>query len=613
MNRRERRGAAQESRNSQKNPDAAPATLYTQGFTHLRAGRLIDAQICCQNALAIDPVHADSLFLVGLLAYEAGHNDHAVNWFARAIGQEVKIEYLMALGSALQRLQRFDEAAKAFDKVVQLKPDSPQAWKSLAGALMEQGRTDVALLACRHVLELDSRDFDAAYQCAALLVDLGRMEEALTYFNLCDELNADHASVLEKRGNLLRELKKFDDALVDHQRCYALNPANPHTCNNIGASLQSLHRDDEALAWFELALTLQANFAIALLNKALSLTRMGRFDEAIAVLSHATTIDPDSAQIRWNLSLLQLMTGDFEAGWAGREARWRGEMRPASYPKFSQPMWLGDTDLEGKTVLVQEDEGLGDTIQFARYIPMLAARGARVVLVVRNTIYPLLSGMPGVWRCIPRVSTDPLPDFDLHCPICDLPRAFGTRLDTIPSTVPYLPAPSENLVHAWRDRLKRMGGREKLRIGLVWSGNPLHDNDHNRSIPLQSLLRIVDADASFISLQKDLRAGDEALLGQTDIVDPTSHLTDFAETAALVSCLDLVVTVDTSVAHLAGALGRPAWVLIPYVPDYRWLLDRENSPWYPTMRLFRQSELRNWDQVLDRVRNELANFCSRAV
>src|SRR5277367_4477650 len=275
MNRRERRGAAQESRNSQKNPDAAPATLYTQGFTHLRAGRLIDAQICCQNALAIDPVHADSLFLVGLLAYEAGHNDHAVNWFARAIGQEVKIEYLMALGSALQRLQRFDEAAKAFDKVVQLKPDSPQAWKSLAGALMEQGRTDVALLACRHVLELDSRDFDAAYQCAALLVDLGRMEEALTYFNLCDELNADHASVLEKRGNLLRELKKFDDALVDHQRCYALNPANPHTCNNIGASLQSLHRDDEALAWFELALTLQANFAIALLNKALSLTRMG--------------------------------------------------------------------------------------------------------------------------------------------------------------------------------------------------------------------------------------------------------------------------------------------------------------------------------------------------
>jgi tetratricopeptide (TPR) repeat protein len=608
MNRQERRAAARESRtNANKSGASTPAALYALGLAHLRAGRSMDAQVCGQDALTIDPDHADGLFLMGLLAFEAGNDDHAVNWLARAIGQAPKVEYLVALGTTLQRLKRFDEASAAFDEVVKLKPDSPQAWKSLAGALSEAARTDPALLAYRRVLELNPGDGEAAYQCGSLLFRLGRLEEALACFNLSHELNPDHASILEKRGHVLHNLKRFEEALADHRRVHALEPARANACNNIGAALQALHRDQEALGWFDLAVEREPDLVVAHVSKALSLIQLARFDEAIATLNHAKTIDPDNADVEWNLSLLQLMTGNFEAGWAGREARWRGRMRSASYPSFSEAMWLGDQDIDGKTVLVQEDEGLGDTIQFARYIPMLAARGARVILVVRDQLVPLLSGLPGVLQCIPRTPAGPLPHFDLHCPICSLPRAFGTRLDTVPSDVPYLPAPAARLVQTWNDRLEdRIGRRRKLRIGLVWSGNPQHDNDHNRSIPLHTLLRITEANARFVSLQKGLRASDETLLAQTGIVDLTSHLTDFAETAALVSCLDLVISVDTSVAHLAGALGRPTWVLLPYVPDYRWLLDREDSPWYPSLRLFRQSERRNWDQVLDRVRQELA-------
>jgi hypothetical protein len=266
-------------------------------------------------------------------------------------------------------------------------------------------------------------------------------------------------------------------------------------------------------------------------------------------------------------------------------------------------MWLGDQDIEGKTILIAADEGLGDTIQFVRYVPMLAERGARVLLVVQDSLHRLLSGLSGVVQCTPTSAVSTLPAFDLHCPISSLPMAFKTRIETIPSAASYLPSPPADRVQAWKDRV---GPRTKFRVGLVWSGSPNHLNDHNRSVPLQILARLFDIDATFISLQKDPRPGDAAMLQERDdIIDLTADLSDFTETAALVSCLDLIITVDTSVAHLAGALGRPTWILLPYTPDYRWLLARTDSPWYPSVRLFRQSETREYGSVLDRVRDEL--------
>jgi Glycosyltransferase family 9 (heptosyltransferase) len=322
------------------------------------------------------------------------------------------------------------------------------------------------------------------------------------------------------------------------------------------------------------------------------------------VYDHVKTIDPDTAEADWNLALIHLLRGDFAAGLRGREARWKMPSLPgtAGYPKFPQPMWLGEENIEGKTILICADEGLGDTIQFVRYAPMLTALGARVILLPQEPLYPLLSGLPGVSQCLPNLDGG-LPAFDVHCPIMSLPLAFRTTLETIPAPTSYLPTPAEDRRQVWQDRL---GRHDRLRVGLVWSGNPKHKNDHNRSIPLRTFSSILDADATFVSLQKDSRSVDKAiLLERTDIVDLTAHLTDFMETAALISCLDLVITVDTSVAHLAGALGCPTWILLPYTPDWRWLLDRDHSPWYPTVRLFRQTETRDYASVLDRVRTEL--------
>jgi hypothetical protein len=315
-------------------------------------------------------------------------------------------------------------------------------------------------------------------------------------------------------------------------------------------------------------------------------------------------IDPTNPSLVWNLALFQLWLGDFEAGWRGREARWNVPGIANGYPHLDTPMWVGEEPVEDKTVAVCQDEGVGDVIQFARYVPMLAARGARVILVVNQELCPLLSGLSGVSHCLPKKQGMVVPPFDLHIAIDSLPLAFGTRLDTIPPGMNYLPPPEPHRVQAWEERL---GAHDRLRVGLVWSGNPKHMNDRNRSMPLRQLAGLLDVDAMFVSLQKNPKPEDAETLGECRaIVDHSALLTDFAETAALVSCLDLVISVDTSVAHLAGALGRPTWILLPYVADWRWLLGRDDSPWYPTVRLFRQTETREYDSVIARMRNELS-------
>ncbi|MGO9358562.1 MAG: tetratricopeptide repeat protein [Xanthobacteraceae bacterium] len=572
MNRRGRRAAAEGPRTGLNSQTAStPAALYDAGLQHMGAGRHLDAQICCQQALATDPGHPDSLHLMGLLSLHAGQYEHAMEWLARAIRQNPKTDYLASLGVTLKLGGRLEEALKVFDKTVQLKPDDAELWKHLGGVLVDLNRRADALLSYQQALKLDPRCWEAAYQIGVLLHRSERFEEALLHFNLCDELRPDHAPTLHLRALSLHGLKRYEESLADNRRAHALDPADPVACNNIGDLLSRLGRPEEGLQWFDKALALRPNDLEVLSNK------------------------------RFTLAHLQLSNGNFESGWAAREARWNAPGYSTEYPKFSQPKWLGGESIEGKTILIHVDEGFGDTIQFARYVPMVAARGARIMLVVQDALHPLLSGLPGVSDCIP-FSAGSLPAFDMHCPVTSLPLAFGTRLETIPAAT-YLPPLAIDRVQSWEDRL---GPRKRLRVGLVWSGNPKQANDRNRSMPLRMLTRLLDVEATFVSLQKDPRPDDKALLrDRTDIVDLTAHLTDFVETAALVSCLDLVITVCTSVAHLAGTLGCRTWILLPHVADWRWLLDRDDSPWYPTVRLFRQSETCDYASVVDRVRAEL--------
>jgi tetratricopeptide (TPR) repeat protein len=613
MNRRDRRAASRDSEKTPKGSGALPSTpaeLFELGSRLMQAGRPLDAQLCCEQALALDPNNAQTMHLMGLLSLQAKHYDQAIAWVARASQRDRKTDYLGGLGIALQQQGLHQEALKALDKAVQLRPDDVELWINHGNALAKLERHADALVSYQRVLERDPAHADAAFGCGYVLLQLGRSEEALACLNRCDELRPNQLAVIEQRGVALLNLGRLEQALSDNLRAHAQNPINPITCNNIGSSLQRLGRDEEALAWFDKAIALQPNLVSTLVNKAFTLTQLQQLDAAFATFHHARTIEPDNPDLEFNLSQLNLLTGDFAAGWAGREARWRSKARSGDYPQFSQPMWRGNGDLKGKTILVLEDEGFGDMIQFARYIPMLAARGARVVLRAGDPLHRLLSDMPDVAECSPK--SDPhLPAFDLHCPACSLPLAFGTRLETVPAATAYLPEPPASRVQAWQEWLQdRLGPRRRLRVGLVWSGRPSHPNDRNRSIPFHALSRILDVDAAFVSLQKDAKPADRAMLEATGIVDLTSHLADFAETAALVSCLDLVISVDTSVVHLAGALGRPTWVLLPYTPDYRWLLNRDDSPWYPTVRLFRQTAARDWAVVLDRLRGELVERVS---
>ena len=583
---------------------ATPTALYEAGLRHLREGRFGDAQSCCEQVLSQDPGHAAALHLMGLLSLQAERTDQAIEWISNAIRLDPKPEYLVSLASVLRSQRRHDEALKTLDMAVQLRPADSALWMHLGEVLLEAKRPADALVSFQHASKLKPDNFDAAYKAGALLLDCRRYQEALDGFKLCDRIRPNHAPTLRALALSFRGLNRLEEALTHNLRAHALDPQHAATLSNIGDIVaQSPGGEEEAIPWFDKALKVDPNLVAALNNKAHLLYKLQRFEEFIAISDRAKAIEPDNAVNATAVGQFDLLTGNLEAGWIGYDARLR---HPSSaYPKLPQPMWLGNEPLEGKTILVGTDEGMGDTIQFVRYVPMLAARGARVILVVQHPLHRLMSGLSGVSQCLSTSQSVTLSQFDLHCAMCSLPRAFGTRLDTIPAKIPYLPSPTNDGVRAWEERL---GSRTRPRVGLVWSGNPKHVNDHNRSVPLQMLARVVDgSQATFVSLQKDPRRDDRAILEELSgrIIDRTAHLTDFSDTAALIKCLDLVITVDTSVAHLAGALGCPTWILLPYTPDWRWLLDRDDSPWYPTVRLFRQDRNRDWGPVIERVRIEL--------
>jgi tetratricopeptide (TPR) repeat protein len=601
MNRRQRRSAAQKGiLGATVQVDGSIAAVRDTVLSELRAGRVLEAQSSIRRALEAKPDDPELLHLMASVCLDAGAFDHAVEWASRAIRKDPQPSYLATLGVALERAGRLEDASKVLDKAVQLKPDDAALWTRLGLVLRELKQLSEAVLCFQHALKLDPDHWEAASEGAVLLQQLGRLEEALACLDLCDRLRPHQAFASSLRWGVLRGLGRYEAYLAEMRRAHTLDPDNADVCSNIGDALVLLGRFDEALEWFDRAFKLRPSFVLALENKAKALRRMHRFDEVLATYRQIATIDPTNAMAEFSFGSDSLLVGNFEAGWKGREARWRVPGLRIFFPQGPEPVWLGKEDIEGKTILIYSDEGLGDAIQFTRYVPMLAARGARVVLVVQDALCSLLSTLPGLSDCLPK-STPILPPVDFRCPIMSLPLAFGTTLDTIPPPV-RLSVPADR-IRAWEERL---GAHDRMRVGLVWSGSLTHVNDGERSIALRSLTSLLDVDATFISLQKDPRPDDAALLlERTEIADWTSQLSDFTETAALVSCLDLVITVDTSMAHLAGAMGCPTWVLLRYTPDWRWLLDRDDNPWYPTVRLFRQMASLEYGSVVERVRAEL--------
>jgi tetratricopeptide (TPR) repeat protein len=542
----------------------------SRAISAYNAGKLVAAERLCRQIVNVQPDLFDALHLLAIVQSRLGNKDSALASFNRAL--MVRPDDAAALfnhGRALQALKRFDEALARYDRALKVRPD-------YAAALFNRG---------------------------VVLHQLQRFAEALANSDRALMLLPDHADTLLNRGLAQHELKRFDEAQASYDRALKARPDFAEALSNRGLTLHALKRFEDALASYDRALDVRPDHAEALYNRGVTLHELKRFDEALANYDRALTLRPDYAEAHWNEALLRLLTGDFGLGWVKYEWRWKNESLALTERNFSQPLWLGGDAIDGKAVLLHGEQGLGDAIQFCRYVPLVAGRGARVILQVEGPLQELMTSLAGATRVVAR--GDALPHFDLQCPLLSLPLAFGTRHESIPSTTPYLRAPAQR-VKNWQARL---GAETRPRIGLVWSGRPEHQNDQNRSIGLRSLMPLLDVEATFVSLQKDVRAGDASVLkDQSGLLDFGDALKDFSDTAALVSNLDLVISVDTSVAHLAGALAKPVWVLLPFIPDWRWLLDRADSPWYPTARLFRQDQTRAWDGVIARVHAALHEF-----
>jgi tetratricopeptide (TPR) repeat protein len=507
-------------------------------------------------------------------------------------------------GSELRRQRRFAEALAAFDGAIALKPDYAEAHNSRGIVLAGLTRLDDALASFDKAIALKPDYAEAYNNRGIVLQDTNRLDDAISSFDKAIALLPDHAGAYNNRAVALHDLKRFADALEGFDKAIALQPDFAAAHYNRAVALHALKRYDEALAGFEEAIARKPDYAEAYHNLGVLLQDLKRVDDAIAAYDRAIALQPDRAETYFNKGFCLLQLGRYQPGWDFHEWRNKCEERSGD-ASFPQPLWLGDEDIAGKTLFVHCEQGLGDTLQFCRYGKLAKAQGINVVMSVQQPLRRLLRQMS---RAVEIIDQGALPAaFDYHCPIMSLPHALRTAPDAVPSQQRYIVA-EEPLRKKWDARLPLAQGRAKPRIGVAWAGNPKQRNDHNRSMTLRTLAPLFAADAHWISLQKDLRPGDATLLAELPIVSFGDDLEDFADTAGLLDVLDLVITVDTSVAHLAGAMGKPVWIMLTYYPDWRWLLERDDSPWYPTARLFRQDETRAWDSVVARVHAAAQDF-----
>ena len=394
-------------------------------------------------------------------------------------------------------------------------------------------------------------------------------------------------------------MDRHEEALESYNQALAINPMNARTYYNRGITLRHLKRHTEALDSYNQVLAIMPHYPEALYNRGIVLEDLKNYEKALESYRQAQFIKPDYAQAHWNEGLCLLLLGDFELGWQKYEWRWKNEFFISELSDFQQPLWLGEENIEGKTLLLHSEQGLGDTIQFCRYVKKVKELGAKVILEVQAPLKTLLQNLDGVSIILSK--GEALPTFDYYCPLMSLPLIFKVSIETI-ENANYLKSDSVK-TKIWQAKLNPT---QKLKVGFVWRGNTKHQNDLNRSIPLEKFIVLLTNDKiDFYCLQKELTPTEASILAQTNTPFFDDELNDFSDTAALIELMDVIISVDTSVAHLAGAMGKKVWILLPFNSDWRWLLDRNDSPWYESAKLFRQDDTQDWTNVITVVNQEL--------
>ena len=534
-----------------------------QAVAFHQRNELVKARSAYEDVLRMDPDHPEALQYLAALCFQSGNLREAELFYQRAINANACSSVLHANhGSVLHQLARYEEAVARYEMALSINPNYAEAYYNLANSL--------------HALE--------------------RFDAAIIHYQKALVLNPSHADTYYNLGNTLQKLNRFDDAIAIYDKVTAIDPGYALAFLNQGNALRELRSYDEALISYDKALLVKADLTEAFSNRGGVLKDLKRFNEALASYLLAISIDPNDAEVYWNISLTLLLLGNFKDGLTFYE--WRKRIRnPLGNRLFPKPLWLGQESLDGKKILIHEEQGIGDIIQFCRYLPLLEARGADVIFAVTPRLMGLAASLGDhIEIC---AIDGPLPDFDFHCPLISLPHAFKTDLSNIPATTPYLFAHAARVAELRREISQ---GSTKKICGLSWLSNN-SATGKSRSVALSDLFAAVDSrDYIFVNLQygdvaqeiADLQAEKGVSVRSIATIDNYHDLDGFA---ALVDACDTIVTIDNTTAHMAGALNKRTFLLLPFVPDWRWLLDREDSPWYPSLRLFRQSVDGDWSDV----------------
>ncbi|MDT8304098.1 MAG: tetratricopeptide repeat protein, partial [Sedimentisphaerales bacterium] len=611
---------------------------------HYRDGHLRQAEQIYRLILQSNPDNPVALHSLGVIAHQKGNHDAAVELISKAIANNSHIPHFHnTLGLVFETLDKYNEAVAAYQQAVSVKPDYAEAYHNMAIALQSQSQYTAAVEKCKQAISIKP-DYAEAYNTMGFSLEKQQQyAEAIKYYKKAVQFKPDFAEAYNHLGVVLNAQNHSIEAIKNYKQALRIDPDYAEVYNNLGIALKDQEQFTEAIANFEQAIQLEPDFAEAYYNLANSLRDETRCTEAIenyrkAVLlkpdyaeaynhlgvvlnaqgghveiienleaiknyRRALQLNPDFAEAHWNLSLVLLRTGRFIEGWKEYEWRRNPKLDIVTYPhSFEIQRWDGSC-FSGKRLLVHYEQGLGDTLHFVRYLPMVKARGGTVILEARKPLYKLLQGFPGVDELI-EASLDkkPIVKFDHHISLMDLPKIFETSLETIPAEVPYINCCPQKAEH-WRNKL----AGPDFKVGIVWAGSPSHGNDQNRSCTLKYFEPLTKIDGvRLYGLQKGKAAEQvEGLADEMTITNIGTEFEDFSDTAAAIENLDLVISVDTSVLHLAGAMGKPVWALLPFAPEWRWMLNREDSPWYPTMKLFRQKKWGQWGSVFQDVAKEL--------
>jgi len=570
------------------------------GALSQQKGIIQDAQQYLDRALELNPDFPEALNTRGILLKDLGQLPAAENDFRKALGLVPDFPQALTNLAEIRRLiGDFDDATKLNKQAIAIAPDLASAHNNLGATLRDLSDFKAAITAFKHALDLDPNLVDAEINLATTLNLAGSADEALIVAQKATEKSPDYAPAHNALGLIYYDSEMIDEASICFEKACYLNSDYSEAQANFANCLTRLNQPEDALDHFDIALRIAPDNADFWANKAAALQAQNNIAGALEAAEQALQLNPNHADGHWNRGIARLISGDFRGGFADYE--WRWQLPEFNARQFSAPQLTTIGDIAGKSVLIHSEQGYGDTIQFIRYVQLLANHNPQAIyLETHEPLKPLMAAVAGIEQVYLRGET--LPVFDAHIPIMSLPYLFATTIETIPAETPYLTPAADCPVDFAGD----FADETKPRIGLVWAGRPSHKNDRNRSLPFTVLAPLFKLEnAAIYSLQLGENANDIATI--PTITDLSAQLTDFAATAAIIEQLDLIITVDTAVAHLAGALAKKCWVLLPFAPDWRWLLGRNDSPWYASVKLFRQAAPGDWPAVVKAVTRELTN------